>query len=151
MSTVHSTTLALDTCHLYYTLIYTPSHQLRSASLNLLSQSRINITLVSRGFRYWPFPLKFPPSSSQINRLRHCLQIQSKNSPFLWCNHLWPSAISIHEFRIQNNHVDFCVLKLYYVTLCYVTFKLAFDFVHCPGVTHIVHRARRRRQASVVT
>jgi len=31
---------------------YTPSHQLRSASLNLLAQSRINITLASRGFRH---------------------------------------------------------------------------------------------------
>jgi len=31
---------------------YTPSRQLRSASLNLLSQPRINITLASRGFRH---------------------------------------------------------------------------------------------------
>jgi len=29
---------------------YTPSRQLRSASLNLLSQPRINIALASRGF-----------------------------------------------------------------------------------------------------
>jgi len=31
---------------------YTPSRQLRSASLNLLSQPRINIALASRGFRH---------------------------------------------------------------------------------------------------
>ena len=31
---------------------YTPSRNLRSASLNFLSQPRINITLASRGFRY---------------------------------------------------------------------------------------------------
>jgi hypothetical protein len=31
---------------------YTPSRQLRSASLNLLSQPRINISLASRGFRH---------------------------------------------------------------------------------------------------
>ena len=31
---------------------YTPTHQLRSASLNLLSVPRVNITLASRGFRH---------------------------------------------------------------------------------------------------
>jgi len=32
--------------------LYTPSRQLHSVSLNLLSQPRINITLASRGFRH---------------------------------------------------------------------------------------------------
>jgi len=46
---------------------YMPSHQLRSASLILLSQPLINIALASRGFLHAvPFFLKFPPSSSQI-------------------------------------------------------------------------------------
>jgi len=68
----------------------------------------------------WPFPLEFPPSSSQIYiyRLLHCLQIKSKNSPFLWCTYLWPLAISIHALLIWHNHVNFCILKLYYVMLC---------------------------------
>jgi len=58
----------------------------------------------------WPFPLEFPPSSSQIYRLLHCLQIQSKNSPFLWCKHLWPLAIYIRALLIS-------ILKLYFVML----------------------------------
>jgi len=40
------------------------------------------------------------PSSSPIYRLLHCLQIQSKNAPFLWCKHLWSLAISIHALLI---------------------------------------------------
>jgi len=65
-------------------------------------------------------PLKFPPSSSQIYRLSHCFQIQSKNSPFLWCKHLWPLAISIRALVIRHYHVYICVLKLYYIMLGYV-------------------------------
>jgi len=64
------------------------------------------------------FSLEFPPSSYQIYRFLNCLQIQSKNSPFLWCKHLWPLAISIHVPLIGHiNHVDFCILKLYYAML----------------------------------
>jgi len=59
-------------------------------------------------------------SSSQIYRLIQCLPIQSKNSTFLWCKHLWPLAVSIQALLIRHNHLDFCVLKLYYVMLCYV-------------------------------
>jgi len=50
LSTVHSTTLAFNTC-IYILHPYTPSRQLRSASLNLLSQPCINIALASRGFQ----------------------------------------------------------------------------------------------------
>jgi len=60
----------------------------------------------------WPFPLEFPPLSSQIYRLSHCLQIPSKNSPFLW-----PLTISIQALLIRHINVDFGVLKLYYVML----------------------------------
>jgi len=49
----------------------------------------------------WPFPLEFPHSSSRIYRLLYCHQIQSKNSPFLWCKHLWPLAISIHMLLMR--------------------------------------------------
>jgi len=76
----------------------------------------------------WLFPLEFPPSSSRIYRLLRCLQIQSKNSPFLWCKHLWPPAIYIHELLIRHNHVDFCVLKLHYVMLCHVSRWLSLIF-----------------------
>jgi len=42
----------------------------------------------------------------------------------LQCKHLWPIALSIHALLIQHNHVDFCVLKLYYVMLCCVSFAV---------------------------
>jgi len=66
LSTVHSTTLALNTCHLYY----------------ILTLHRVS-SMPSIYRRHWPFSMEFPPSSSQIYRLLPCLQIQSKNSPFL--------------------------------------------------------------------
>jgi len=69
---------------IYYT--FTPSHQLRSASLNLLSIS--SCSCLSWFSTHWPFSLAFPASSSQICRLLQCLQVQSKNSPFLWREHL---------------------------------------------------------------
>jgi len=49
MSTVHSTTSALIACILYYTYSKcTPSHQLRSASLNLIvHQPRLHIALIT--------------------------------------------------------------------------------------------------------
>jgi len=65
----------------------------------------------------WPFPMEFPPSLSKIYWLLHCLQIQSKNSPFLCWKHIWPPVISIHALLIRHNHVDFCALKFYYVHL----------------------------------
>jgi len=48
--------------------------RLGSASLNLLSQPRINITLASRLWfsTCWPLSLAFPPTSSQIYWLLHC-------------------------------------------------------------------------------
>jgi len=64
----------------------------------------------------WPFSLESPSSSSLIYHLLHCLQIQSKNSRFLW--YLWPLKISIHVLLIQHNQVDLCILKLCYVMLC---------------------------------
>jgi len=92
--------------------------QFRSAFINLLSQPRYqHYTCLSWFLSCWLSPLKFPPSSSQIYRLLHCLQIQSENATFLWCKHLWPLAIDIHALLIRHNHVDFCVLKLYYVML----------------------------------
>jgi len=105
---------------------YTPSHQLRFASLNLLCQPPINIALASRGFGYADLSLlEFPPSSSQIYRLLHFLQIQSKNSPFLWCKHLWLLAITIHALLIRHNQVDLHLgVILCYVMLGYVMFIL---------------------------
>jgi len=96
LTTVHSTTLALNTCHIYYILI---GHR---ASLLSLPQSRLptsyrHCSCLSWFSTCWPFPLEFPPSSPQIYRLLHCLQIQSKNAPILWCKHLWPLAISIFQ------------------------------------------------------
>jgi len=110
-------------------------NQLRSASLNLLYQPRINIALASRGFRHacycWPFPLEFHPSSSQIYRLLHSLQIQSNNSPFLWCEHLWPLAILSTRFWFD---IIMLILRLD-IILCYVNMLSIFFkviSVECP-------------------
>jgi len=91
--------------------LYMPSRQLRSVSFNLLSQPCINITLTSRCLLALPFGI----SSLTISDLLTLTLSSnpSKNSPFLWCKHLWPLAISIHALLIWHNHVDFCILKLY--------------------------------------
>jgi len=82
---------------------YTPSRQLRSASLNLLSQPRINITLASRGFRHvGPSLWNYLRSSDAYTVFKSNL----KTHRFFWWNYLWPLAISIHTLLIQHNHVD---------------------------------------------
>jgi len=103
---------------------YTSSllHPYTSASLCLLQSplptSYQKCSRLSFFSTCWPFPLEFPASSSQIYRLLHCLQIQSKNSLSLRCKHLCPLAI-YHELLIRVRHNSwFCVLKLYYVMLC---------------------------------
>jgi len=97
---------------------YTPSRQLRFASLNLLSHSRINITLASRGFRHAGLSLwNSLPHHLRSTDSYTVLKSNLKNSPFLQCMHLWPLAIYIHVLLIRHNHVYFCVLKLYYVML----------------------------------
>jgi len=62
---------------------YTTSRQLRSASLNLLSQPRINITLGSRDFNMLALPFGIPSLIISDLPTLHCLQYQSKNPPFL--------------------------------------------------------------------
>jgi len=79
---------------------YTPTRQLRSASLNLLSQPRAKIALTSRGFWHigpsiWN---SLPPHLS--------LQIQSQNSLVLFCKHFWPLTTPI-----QQNHFHIRSLK----------------------------------------
>jgi len=106
LSTVHSITLALNTYHLHYILIPVASASLCHTQ-SPLPTSYQHCFYLSWFSTYWPFSLKFPPSSSHVYRLVHCLQIQSKNSPFLWCKHLWPLAISIHALLIRHNPVDF--------------------------------------------
>jgi len=111
-----------DGVHLYYMsslqLPYTPSRQLRSVSLKLLSQPRINILLPLVVFDM--LALHFGIPSLIISDLP-TLTLSSnpiQNLPFLWCKHLRPLAIYIHALLILHNQVDFCVLKLYYVMLC---------------------------------
>jgi len=94
--------------------LYTPSRQLRSASLNLLSEPRINTALASRGFRhagpsFW--------NSSLILSSHTVFQSNLKTRLFLVQASLAP-PVSIHALLIRHNHVDFCVLKLYIITLC---------------------------------
>jgi len=91
-------------------------HAIASASLCLpqspLPTSCQHYSCLSWFSTYWLFRLEFPPSSSQIYRLLHCLQIQSKISPFLWCKYLWPLAISIHAVLIGHK------LCLSFLSLC---------------------------------
>jgi len=93
---------------------YTPTRQLRSASLSLLSQPRINISLASRhaGPFLWN---SLAPSSSQIYRLLHCLQIQN-NSPFLWCKQLWPLAFI-------STHFWFDIIMLIFASWNYIVLR----------------------------
>jgi len=86
---------------------YTPSRQLRSASLNLLSQSSINIALACRGFRHagpslWnslPYHLRYIDSYTIfISNLKpHLFSGLSFSGP----------KNSIHALLIRHNHVDF--------------------------------------------
>jgi len=80
---------------------YTPTRHLRSASLSLLSQPRVNIALASRGFRHAglaSFWNSLPRHLCMIYRLLQCLQIQYKYSPVLWCKHLWPLTTLLLRF-----------------------------------------------------
>jgi len=86
---------------------YTPSSQLHSASLNLLSQPRINITLASHGFQH--------AGPSLWNSLTHHLRYT--DSYTVYKSNLKTLAIYIYMLLIRHNHVDFCILKLYYVIL----------------------------------
>jgi len=86
---------------------YTPSRQLRSASLTLLSQPRINISLASRGFGHagpslWyslPYHLRFTDYTVFTSDLKtHLFLVRAF---FLEPND------SIHALLILHNHVDF--------------------------------------------
>jgi len=109
--------------------LYSPSRQFRSAPLNLLSQSRINNALVSRGIRHaGPSLWNFLPHYVRSTDSHTVLKFNLKNSPFLWCKHCWSPNNSIPELLIRHNHVDFaswnyimlCYIMLCYVMLCYV-------------------------------
>jgi len=76
-------------------------YAIASASLCLLQSplpTSYLISCLSWLSTCWHFSLEFPPSSSQIYRLLHCHQIQSKNSPFLWCKHIWPLTVLSTRF-----------------------------------------------------
>jgi len=90
---------------------YTPPRQLRLPQ-SPLPTSYQHCSCLSWFSTCWPFPLEFPPSLSQICRLLHCLQSQSKNSTLPRGKHLWPLTISIHALLTRHNNVDFCVFKL---------------------------------------
>jgi len=114
-----------DDCNQYLSSLllhsYIPSHQLSSASLNLLVQHRIHIALVSRGLRHaspsiWNPSL--PPNHRSIdsytafksNLKTHLLLTQA----FLG---ILPQAILSVRFWFDIIHVDFCVENtLYYMT-----------------------------------
>jgi len=115
---------------------YTPSRQLRSDSLNLLSQPRINITLASRGFRHaGPSLWKSFPNHLRSTDSYTVFKSNLKTHHFLWCKHLWPLAISVPALLIRHSHVDFCVLKLYYVImLCYESSESA----KCSNVQSVI-------------
>jgi len=70
---------------------YTPTCQLRSASLNLLSQFHAKIALASRCFRHTGPSIwnSLPPHLRSIDTYTP-LHIQSQNSLVLFCKHFWP-------------------------------------------------------------
>jgi len=111
LSPLHSTTLALNTCHLYYILT------LCCAALNLLSKSCINIALAARCFRH--------AGPSLWNSLSHHLRSIDSYTVFKFNIKLTFSLVQaflapnnyIHALLIRHSHVDFCVLKCYYVML----------------------------------
>jgi len=86
---------------------YTPSRQLRSASLNLLSQPRINIALACHGFRHAGLFL----CNSLPNHLRttdsHTVFKSNLKLTFSLVQAFLASNNSIHALLIQHNYVDF--------------------------------------------
>jgi len=84
--TVHSTTPALNTCHLYLLTLHRVSFALHF-SPNLVSTLLLPLVVFTL------LANLFPPTSFEIYQLLHCLQIQSKNSPFLWCKQFWRLTI----------------------------------------------------------
>jgi len=72
-------------------VIFTTSvYVIASASLTKfpLPTSYQQYSCISLFLTCWPFSLEFSLSSFQLYRLLHCLQIQSKNSPFPRGKHL---------------------------------------------------------------
>jgi len=98
---------------------YTPTPQLRSASLNLLSQPRAKIALAFRGFRHtghsiWNF---LPPHLRSINTYT---AFKSNLKTHLFCSaRLLAPNNTIHVLLI---HIYMLILapKLFYITLYYV-------------------------------
>jgi len=85
------------------------------------------------------------PSSSQIYPLLHCLQIQFKIRLFSEASisGQFPLTIlSMHALLIRHNHVDFCVLKLYYIMLCYVLYIMTQNVSHIRHVTSWTSREK---------
>jgi len=103
-------------------VIFTTSlHAISSASLcllNLLSISYQHCSCLVWFSTCWPFSLELSPSSSQIYQLLYCLQIQSKNSPFLWCKHFWPLTILSTHFKFDIIMLIFAFWN--YIMLCCV-------------------------------
>jgi len=120
--TVHSTTLAVNICHLYYILII--HHRISFAlppsisSPNLISTSLLPLVVFDMLALPFGIPSLIISDLPNLTLSSNQLQKQSRNSSFLWCKHLWPLAIYIHVLLIRHNHVDFCVLILCYVMLC---------------------------------
>jgi len=109
-------------------VIFTTSlHSIASASLCLPQSPRPtsyqHCSCLSRFSTCWPFSLVFSPSSSQIYLLLYCLQIQSKNSPFLWCKYIWPLIILSTHFWFDIIMLIFAswnYIIICYAMLCYV-------------------------------
>jgi len=88
----------------------------------MLHASEVLASCLSWFSTCWPFSLEFPPSSSRIYRLFHCLQIQSKNSPILLCKPLWPTTILSTRFWFALTwHSLLEILLCYVMKLLYYT------------------------------
>jgi len=124
----HFKLVTLATIHCHHSL-HSVIHAIASASFCLpqspLPTSYQYCSCLSQFSTGWPFSLEFPDSSSQIYQLLHCLQIQSKPPPFLWCTHFWPLTILSMRFWFDILVLIFRLeIILWYVTLiCVISMK----------------------------
>jgi len=97
--------------------IYLIHHSVSFALPTSISSPNFVSTLLLPLVVFDMLALEFPPSSSQIYRLLHCLQIQSRNHLFFGASILWPQTISVHVLLIR--HIMLMFASWNYVMLYY--------------------------------
>jgi len=112
LSTVYSTTLALNTRHLYYTC-----HRVSFAQPPSISSPNLVLTLLLPLVVFNMLALTFGihlPHHLKSTDSYTVLKSNLKTHLFSGAS-ISGLAIFIQALLIRHNHVDFCILKLYYV------------------------------------